>query len=139
MGIMAGLVWSRRTGWGCGGLITPGLLALQASDPARAAFTLLLGAMLIAPLSLVARAFRLWGRERVGAAMLLALAARVGLMFLIPAGMHPELHPLGWVIPGLIAADAERQGVGMTLCGTVVCSLTTAFCATLLRQMATGL
>ncbi|MDR3231448.1 MAG: poly-gamma-glutamate biosynthesis protein PgsC/CapC [Synergistaceae bacterium] len=135
LGILVGLVWSRRTGWGCGGLITPGLLALQASDPIRATLTLVLGMALIPPLSLAARAFRLWGRERVGAAMLIALTVRIGLMFLIPAPLSAEFHPVGWVIPGLIAADGERQGAGMTLCGTIVCTLVTAFGATLLRTM----
>ena len=86
------------------------------------------------PLSLVARALGLYGRERIGTAMLLALVARIGLSFIVPVGTHW----VGWVIPGLIAADGERQGVGMTLCGSVACAVATVFGMTLLRRV-TGL
>ena len=132
LGILIGLAWSRRTGWGCGGIITPGLLALYAYDPVRSASALVLGAALVVPLSLVARALGLYGRERIGTAMLLALVARIGLSFIVPVGTHW----VGWVIPGLIAADGERQGVGMTLCGSVACAVATVFGMTLLRRVA---
>jgi hypothetical protein len=131
LGILAGLFWSRRTGWSCGGIVTPGLLALYASDPGRAAFALALGAALTVPLSFVARGLGLYGRERVGAAMLLALVAKIGMAFFVP---DPSSW-IGWVIPGLIAADGERQGVAMTLCGAVSCALAASFATTLLRQV----
>jgi hypothetical protein len=132
LGILTGLVWSRRTGWSCGGIITPGLLALYASQPLDAAFALILGVALCAPLSFVSRELGLCGRERVGAAMLLALCVRIALAFPVP------LHPVGWVIPGLIAADGQRQGVGMTLCGTLSCAIVTTFGMTLLRRAMMG-
>ena len=134
VGILIGLAWSRRTGWGCGGIITPGLLALYACDPVRAASALALGAALVPVLSPAARAFGLYGRERVGAAMLLALIARIGLSFVLPV----DTHWVGWVIPGLVAADGERQGVCMTLCGAVACAVASVFGMTLLRRV-TGL
>jgi hypothetical protein len=132
LGILAGLFWSRRTGWSCGGVITPGLLALYASDPGKAAWALVWGGLLVAPLSFVARGLGLYGKERVGAAMLLALAAKIGMAFFVPA--PPSW--VGWVIPGLIAADGERQGIVMTLCGAVSCASAAAFAATLLRRAA---
>ena len=128
------IFYTRKTGLSCGGIITPGLLALYAYDPVRSASALVLGAALVVPLSLVARALGLYGRERIGTAMLLALVARIGLSFIVPVGTHW----VGWVIPGLIAADGERQGVGMTLCGSVACAVATVFGMTLLRRV-TGL
>ena len=127
LGIFVGLVWTRRTGWSCGGIITPGLLALYAPSPARAVLTLALGVVLTPLLSLCARAWDLYGRERVGAAMLLALLAQTALRFVLP------FHGIGWVIAGLVAADAERQGLVMTLCGALSCSLFTVFCLALFR------
>ena len=131
LGIFVGLVWSRRTGWSCGGIITPGLLALHASNPARAAFVLALGVALMPLLSLCARAWDLYGRERVGAAMIIALFAQTALSFVVP------FHGIGWVAAGLIAADAERQGLVMTLCGALSCSLFTVFCGALFRACGT--
>ena len=139
LGILIGLVWSRRTGWSCGGVITPGLLALYIDSPQRAALTLVLGVILTAPLSFVTRAFGLYGKERTGAAMLLALGTRMGLAILAPLSW-PLLHLqwIGWIIPGLIAADADRQGIAMTLCGVISCSLVTAFCVAALRHLGLG-
>lgn len=129
LGLFLGLVWTRRTGWGCGGVITPGLLALYAADPFRAAIILAVGVLLTPPVTVVSRVFGLYGRERVGAAMLLALAAGMLLPY---AHLPVETHWIGWVVPGLIAADADRQGVAMTLAGAVSCAVATAFCAGIL-------
>ena len=130
IGVLWGLVWGRRTGWSCGGLITPGLLALYAATPMRGVFCLLLGLVLSLPLTLLSNILGLYGRERVGAAMLLSLAARLALLPILP----PSLWT-GWVVPGLIAADAGRQGAFMTVCGAVSCSAATVFSAELLRGL----
>ena len=138
LGLFVGLVWSRRTGWSCGGVITPGLLASYISGPTRASeaavlSTLALGVLLTPLLSLCARAWGLYGRERLGAAMLLSLLARAFLFFFAPG--EAALRGVGWVVPGLVAADAHRQGVLMTLCGVISCSLFTVFCVAILRTL----
>ena len=142
LGVLAGLVWGRRTGWGCGGLVTPGLLALSAASPLRILWALLAGLALAPILSLLSRALGLYGRERVGAAMLLSLAACLILLPLLP--LLPPLPTLpslpahlwpGWVLPGLIAADAERQGPVMTVCGAVSCAAAASFAVGLLRSV----
>ena len=129
LGVLLGLVWSRRTGWGCGGIIAPGVLALQAAAPHRAGLTLLCGALLVPLLALLSRRLSLYGRERVGAAVLLALFLRIVLAPFAPP------HWIGWVVPGLIAADSHRQGLILTLCGALSCSAATVFLLTLLRAL----
>ena len=135
LGILIGLVWTRRTGWDCGGLITPGLLALYAGDPARAAAAVVFGALLTPLLAVLARTLRLYGRERLGAAMLLALGVRLLLPLL---ALPVDSHWVGWVVPGLIAADANRQGLGMTLCGALACAVATAFAFGVLQTLLGG-
>ena len=130
LGVLWGLVWCRRTGWNCGGLITPGLLALYAVSPIKAALCLLLGLLLSPALAVLSHVLGLYGRERVGAAMLLSMAARLTLLPFLPTPLWT-----GWVIPGLIAADAVRQGALMTVCGAVSCATVTLFSAELLRGL----
>lgn len=130
LGILMGLVWSRRTGWGCGGLVTPGLMALYAASPVRVMAALVMGLLLAPVLSFVARSLALYGRERAGAAMLLALAAHLALLFVVPSPPW-----LGWVVPGLIAADAERQGAVMTVCGATSCAIAASFGVGLIRGL----
>ena len=107
LGVLFGLVWGRRTGWGCGGLITPGLLALHAASPHRVGLALLLGVLLAAPLGLLARFLGLYGRERAGAAMLLALAVRLALAPFVPPVARDRLGRSG----------AHRRGRGTAGCG----------------------
>jgi hypothetical protein len=128
VGIAVGLVYSRRTGWGVGGLVTPGLLALQASDPLAFAGALLLGVALSVVLRALTTRLCLYGRERVGVALLLAIA----LGLLLRRGTAIDAFRTGWAAPGLIAADAERQGAAMTLVGAIVASIATAFVMSLL-------
>ena len=113
-GILLGLVWKRRTGWNVGGVITPGLLALY--PPERIIVCLLAGVVLAPIVEAVSRRLDLWGTERTGCAMILALILREAL----PSGLG-----VGFVVSGLIAGDVNRQGIAMTLCGAVSCSLTT--------------
>jgi len=131
LGILAGLSWSRRTGWNCGGLITPGLLALYSDTPLNCLYSILSGVLLAPILGLIVRYGRFYGRERVGAAMLLALAARCLWVYLLPSvgGVIPLW--LGWVVPGLIAADIQRQGLRITLAGVVSTSIAAAFASSI--------
>lgn len=122
VGIAVGLIYTRRTGWSTGGLVTPGLLALQAADPLSFAGALLLGLGFAVVLRPVAKFFSLYGRDRVGAALLLAIAFR--LLFRGQIGV--DAFWIGWIAPGLIAADAERQGAAMTLVAAASTGIATA-------------
>ncbi len=126
VGILVGLFYTRRTGWGTGGLVTPGLLALQASSPFYFGGALCLGVLFSLILRPVADRLSLYGRERVGAALLLALACRLAFTgFSGSSGL--DAFWIGWIAPGLIACDADRQGVVMTLAGTATTATVTAF------------
>jgi hypothetical protein len=129
LGILAGLFWSRRIGFGVGGIITPGLLALYLETPLRPLLCLALGALLSPLLAVLSRVFDLYGRERTGAAMLLSLSAGALLSLFFPA----QVFWVGYVIPGLIAADCERQGV-ITVSGAAASALAAFFAATLLSS-----
>jgi hypothetical protein len=131
LGIAAGLLWTRRTGWNCGGIITPGLLALSVSEPLGGLFSLGLGVALVPFLSVTTRFLGIYGRERVGAAMLLSLGIEAALACFLPAFPFRA----GWVIPALIAADAERQGIVPTLCGAVSCALAASSAMSLLAWL----
>lgn len=122
IGIILALFYSRRTGWSAGGLVTPGLLAIQLSSPLNLAVTLLLSLLFAALLRLLTKYFSLFGRERVGAVLLIAILFR--LFFRGEFGA--DSFWIGWIAPGLIAADIERQGAVMTLSAVVSTSIATA-------------
>jgi hypothetical protein len=131
LGILGGLYWSRRTGWNCGGLITPGLLAQHSDRPIVCLCAVLSGVALAPVLHILTQRWRLYGRERVGASMLLALCLRPLLALPLFSGFAPAFW-LGWVIPGLVAADVQRQGLCITLAGIVAVAVTASFASSLL-------
>lgn len=128
VGIIIAIFYSRRTGWSVGGLVTPGLLAVQAASPMNFTGALLLALVFAAILRPLAKIFGLFGRERVGAALLIAILFRL----IFHGRLGTDIFWLGWVAPGLIAADIERQGVPMTFASVISASVATALLASLL-------
>lgn len=128
IGIILAICYSRRTGWSAGGLVTPGLLAIQAPAPLNFAGTLLLALLFAALLRILTKIFSLYGRERVGAALLIAIIFRL----IFRGRLGADAFWIGWIAPGLIAADIERQGVLMTLSAAVSTSIATAIIVFLL-------
>jgi len=121
LGIALGLFYFQRTGYSPGGIITPGFIALELSSPEKVGFALVSGCAVSALLFLAVKTWGLYGRQRTGAAMLIALALKVTADSMLPAS---NLW-IGWVIPGLIGADMQRQGV----LPTIAAALSSAFAA----------
>jgi hypothetical protein len=95
---------------------------------------ILLGVALTPVLHVLARRWSLYGRERVGVSMLLALCLRPLLSLPLFLGFVPEFW-LGWVIPGLVAADMQRQGIGITAAGIVSVTVAASFASSILFEL----
>jgi hypothetical protein len=61
------------------------------------------------------RLFSIYGRQRIAAAMVVAILLRIATSGLFPG---TSLW-IGWVIPALIAADIQKQGFFKTVSGAV--------------------
>ncbi|HPI98784.1 MAG TPA: poly-gamma-glutamate biosynthesis protein PgsC/CapC [Synergistales bacterium] len=118
-GIIWGMFYYQRTGWACGGIITPGLLALNMGSPEVIAFSLACGLILSVMLEIAVRVFSLYGRQRIAFAMVLAIILRMATLKIFPG---TSLW-VGWIIPALIASDIQKQGLFKTLSGVVSVTL----------------
>jgi len=120
MGILLSMVYQRRTGWPCGGFLAPGILALS-GQPAGALWLLAWSALTFLPLRALTLRFGLYGRQKVGVSLLIALSIR--LLGLIMGGYGGfalgALHWSGFVVPGIVAAEAASVGLVPALCGTL--------------------
>jgi len=132
--IALSMFFTRRTGMSCGGVITPGLLALSLGDPLKVGLALGMGVVLSFVLGAFVRLTGIYGRERLALSLLLALGARVVFQAFFPI---PSLW-LGWVVPGLIAADIQRQGIVGTVSGAVSVAVAAAFVADLSFRLFPG-
>ncbi|MDO5116304.1 MAG: poly-gamma-glutamate biosynthesis protein PgsC/CapC [Synergistaceae bacterium] len=123
LGIAASMLWDRRTGFASGGLIAPGVIALSLYDPMRLTAGLAISFAVYVALDFLVRHFSLYGRFRIGAAMLLALA----LQALCGEYFPSDSFWFGWVVPGLVAADMQRQGVLRTITSLFICAIAVGF------------
>ena len=128
-GMLLGMFYYHKTGWACGGIITPGVIAMYIGDPYKVGVSIAAGLLTWIILDRLVRFFGLYGRQRLAAAMLIALALRYPLVSVLG---EASLW-LVWVVPGLIGADIQRQGVLTTLTAVVAVSVVTAMSVQLLQ------
>jgi len=131
LGMLFGMFYYQKTGWACGGIITPGVIAMYIGNPAKIGVSIAAGLLTWLILDVLVRFFSLYGRQRLATAMLIALALRYPL---VSVWGETSLW-LGWVVPGLIGADIQRQGLYTTLTAVVSVSITTVMCVGLLQWM----
>ncbi len=128
LGIIMGMYLFSKTGYSPGGIITPGLLAMDLNSPARLGSTFACAALTAVLLALAVRAWGLYGRQKTAMAMLIALCIKGLLALLFPFAPHWT----GWIIPGLIGADMERQGALPTTAASFAAAFAASMAATLL-------
>jgi poly-gamma-glutamate biosynthesis protein PgsC/CapC len=119
-----------------GGIIVPAYIALYLDQPLRVLATVLIALLSLLTYQLLSRFFILFGRRRF--VMLLLLGALWGqLWFLIVPQMFTgatELRMIGWVIPGLLANNCEKQRFFATLASLFTVSVLTYFLVRLLAR-----
>jgi poly-gamma-glutamate biosynthesis protein PgsC/CapC len=129
-GLVTSLLLSELIGLSAGGLITPAYLALLVDQPWRLAGTALAALLAFAGYRLLSRYLILFGRRRFVAMILLGVTAKWLVEAAAPAlaaTLFASVGAIGYVIPGLIANDFERQGilptVAMVSAATVLAAL----------------
>ena len=116
-----------------GGIIVPAYLALYLDRPARVGATLAAALVALAAYKVVARFFILFGKRRFVVMLLLGGLAVQAAMLLFPRVFASplELRVIGWVIPGLLANNMERQKFFPTVAALIAATFVTYFLAKL--------
>lgn len=100
-----------------GGLIAPGYFALYLDQPV--AIALCLGTAVATMLLIRALSYFavIYGRRRFMLCVLLAFALQwtAASIFLGSELAQGRIEVIGYIIPGLVAHEMERQGIGLTL------------------------
>jgi poly-gamma-glutamate biosynthesis protein PgsC/CapC len=117
LSLIGSLVAFEWAGLSPGGLIVPGYLALLAGQPVTLASIGVASFLALAAVKLLSAHVILFSRRRFVCAVLAglvcmrAIEAGLGLVPALPA----EVHGLGYLVPGLVANDMEKQGILPTL------------------------
>jgi len=125
LGVLVSLLMTELVGLSPGGIIVPGYIALYLTSPVRLSATLLDAGIALGAVHLLGRGVVLFGRRRYAAFLLAGFLARYLMERLVPslAPDTPILAAVGWLIPGILAADAHRQGVWKTLAALTAAAL----------------
>ncbi len=125
VGVVVSLLLTELVGLSAGGIIVPGYVALLFDRPAALlGFLIVAGASYTIVLGLGTR-IMLFGTRRFTVAVLVGLTLSVGAQWASRAAgplnldffapVHVEWVGLGYIVPGLLAHQFDRQGVVPTL------------------------
>ena len=117
-----------------GGIIVPAYMALYLDQPLRVLATILIAFLSLYTYKLLSRFLILFGRRRFVLIVLLGAVWAQIWFFLLPHFFSAPLglRAIGWLIPGLLANNLEKQRLVPTLASMFVVSITTFFLVRLL-------
>lgn len=137
IGVVIALLYTEVTGIYPGGIIVPAFLALTLDQPVRALAAVGIACLSVAVYRAAARHLILFGRRRFVAMILLGgLWAQV--WWLVAPSLFPapaSARVLGWVVPGLLANNLERQKFFPTLASLVTVTVVTYFLTNVLKLL----
>lgn len=117
IGVAVSLALFQITGLSAGGVISPGYIALVLDRPGMLVTILLAAFAAWGVLLLLSRYLFLYGTRRFGMTILIGLILTTGIQA-ARGGIGPiafEWGGLGFIVPGLIAHQMDRQGPLRTL------------------------
>ena len=140
IGIVLALLYTELTDTYPGGLIVPAYLALYLDQPLRILVTVAAAFLALFIFKFLSRHMILFGKRRF--VLLVLIGALLSLLW---SGLWPSLsisvsgfRVIGWIIPGLLANNLERQKYWPTLAGLVTVSIAAHFAGRLIQAVLPG-
>ncbi len=137
LGLLASLLFIGATGIYPGGIIVPSYLVLFIHSPERIAGTLLVSLVTLLCYKFASNHLILFGTRRF--VFMILIAGTWTLLWLrffpgfLPASL--EFRVIGWVVPGLVANNMERQGILVTTAALATVTVATFFLTQILRLL----
>jgi gamma-polyglutamate biosynthesis protein CapC len=137
LGLLVSLLFIGLTGIYPGGIIVPSYLVLFINQPARIVGTLVAAWLTVLCFKLASQYLIIFGRRRfvfmilVGGTWTFIWLQILPIIF--PTSL--EFRVIGWVIPGLIANNFERQGVLITIASLVTVTVVVYFLGIMIRTL----
>ena len=137
VGVVLALIFTEIAGILPGGLIVPAALALSMDRPERVLATIAAALVALAAYKGLAAIFLLYGRRRF--VLMLLLGGLLGQLWVLvwPHLGAPslDLRVVGWIIPGLLANNLERQKFLPTLASLAAVTVMTYFAVRLIGTL----
>ena len=129
IGLLVAVLYTELTDIYPGGIIVPAYCALYIDQPLRILVTVIIALVSLVCYKFMARYFILFGKRRF---VMLVLWGVLGtqLWLVIQPQMFPDspgLQAIGWIIPGLLANNLERQKFIPTIASLFTVAVVTYF------------
>jgi len=117
IGVLVSLLLAEITGLSAGGVIVPGYVALLLDRPVALAGFLIAALASFGFVRLLSRYFMLFGNRRFAVTILTGMTMSLGAQWAMPllASSQLEWAGLGFIVPGLLGHQFDRQGLWTTL------------------------
>jgi poly-gamma-glutamate biosynthesis protein PgsC/CapC len=126
LGLFFSLLSYEVFGLAAGGIIVPGYIALQLSEPDRLVGIIIVSLVTYLIIKILSNYTFLYGRRQMVVCLLIGcLLANFSrhFLFIDITTSTVQLQAVGWVIPGLIAHWFGKQGIYRTLCVLFISSV----------------
>lgn len=135
IGILVALLFSEILDIYPGGIIVPAYFALFLDQPARVLSSLAVSFLCLFLYKILSQKLILFGKRRFVLFVLMGVfwAQLWGVVFPVFFSASLELQVIGWVIPGLLANNLEKQKMIPTLASLFTVSVTTYFLVRILN------
>ena len=129
VGLIIALLYIEITGIYPGGIIVPAYFALYLDQPLRILITLAVALLSFYAYKIISRFLILFGKRRFVMFVLLGVMLSQIWHVISPQFFSSsiELRAIGWIIPGLLANNLEKQRFSVTLASLFVVSIVTYF------------
>ena len=116
-GVLASIVFQELTQISPGGIIVPGYIALLLDEPLRVALTIVLSLLTWGAVRLLSGYVILFGRRRFAVFILVSFLLRFAAGLVTAEADLPvsAAMVIGYLVPGILAQEIDRQGVVKTL------------------------
>ncbi len=130
IGLVLGFFFYELTGLVAGGLVVPGYFALYWHQPVMMATSIGVALITWGFIKLIARVTILYGRRRFTVAILAGFGFQWAIEWCL-SGIdiaNTRIDAIGYIIPGLLANEMERQGISRTILGLLIVSAGVRIC-----------
>ena len=124
LSVLLGFIGSEFLGILSGGLVSAGYISFYVNQPARVASTLLMAVAICLIVRALAHVMILFGRRRFILTMLVSILLTQILesVLIVTSSVDIDMRIIGYIVPGLIANDMEKQGIFKTLIMICACA-----------------
>lgn len=126
LGLVFSLISYEVFGLAAGGIVVPGYISLQLSQPDRLLGTIIVSFITFVLIKVISSYTFLYGRRQMVLSLLIGCLLANASRYFLSIDMTSstiQLQAVGWVIPGLIAHWFAKQGIFRTISVLLITSI----------------